>query len=793
MRYFFISLFVLVLAACAGNNPAPTPEADPNLQVNVGAALANTFNNKGTMVLALPTDFGGVKASRALAVRDGGRILTAVNGVFKDGALSTTLVGLAPDGSPDGTLNNNGLFPVSASARITDLLVDGNDTLHAVGNGSFGDSIAGCGFYLRLAAGKSEPNSVCVSDNRNPIFFAEVDITSSGHVIAAYLTSPTGNLTSLTAAVSSPTPPSPSPFPNPFPDFTPLLTLTRTNPNGTPDLSFGTNGRVVVQASKLEKGLAGMVVLPDNRILVLSNKDGGGVILSRFSANGELEVRQTLTLPDSAPTMNEASFSANALGVDNAGKAVLAGHMFVTTNAGMRYRAALVRLDPSSFQLDGGFGTQGITVSVDSSAFRTFTDLELDSQGRIVSVGMVSSGTTGSFLVERYLKNGKLDTSFGQGGRATIVFDGVTTSQASGVALAKNGNIFVVGQVNVGQANESVGLARLNPKGGTNVNANPGGNPAPDTTSPSILLVRLLSSRHAFTLSPSSEPKGVAKDTNIVITFSEPMNRAATEAAFQSSNSELAASNVTFSWNTESTVLTIDPKKSLEYQKDIAKRYSFNFAQTARDAASNALALSPAFAFTTFRQITQTMPALTNLEANFTWDNLADVIFSGPSHFDVLSVGDYEGTNFSASHRSVLAFNVSNLSATLRREDILSAKLSVFQKDTAGTPYADLGNLLLERVVTGNPLVASDYFASQRSLIAAFAGKDNQVTTLATSNSQLLNAVRVARDTASSKPLQFGLRFERDFNLDRSADGVKLVSSKNISQQPKLEITYLVP
>ncbi len=778
MRYVLFVLLVLVLAACGVVNQTPSPESDQIPQANFTASPNQRFGVNGTMVLDLTTQFNTPSSSRALTVRDDGRIITAVNGVFKDGEGFSVLVGLEPNGRPDGSFNNNGLLPVPASANITDLLIDAGDAVHAVGNI---DNFT-CGFYSRVAGGQTK-HSVC-TDSKNPVGFAELAAASSGHLIAAYLTSPGGNQTALSAAISSPTPPPPSPFPNPNPTPLPLLILSRISPDGNPDVSFGTNGKVSVKVSSLEKRLSGVVVLPDNRILVLSNKGTGeGVILSRFSAAGVLEVRQTLTLPDVDPNITEASFFATALTLDKQGKVVLAGQMRV----GSVNQAALVRLDPTTLQLDGSFGKGGIAVKANPTA-TVFSDLKIDPDGRVVAVGSIFSGATSSFLVERYLKNGALDTNFGGGGRASASFDGVSNAQAFGVALTKNGSLIVVGQVD-----KFVGLARLNKDGKADTGGESGA-PRPDTSLPSILSAKLLSTRHAFNLSATSEPKGVDKDTNIVITFSEPMNKAATQAALTSNDPELTPANVSFNWNFEGTVLTIDSKKSLTYQKDIAKRYSFVLAQTARDIAGNALTERAAFAFFTLRQKTETMTTLGNLEGTIDRKNR-----NNPFKVEQgIIVGDYITPNESfAMHtsRGFFAFSLSQLPEELSTKDILSAKLSLFQF-VSETPYADLGSLLLEHVDIGGTLDATeaDFNAPIKNSINKFTNKDDVLTAeLVTKSTQLVKAVQEARDTGTER-IQFRFRFEKNFE-GSNRDFVDIFSSldPDASRRPKLEVTYLTP
>ncbi len=113
-----------------------------------------------------------------------------------------------------------------------------------------------------------------------------------------------------------------------------------------------------------------------------------------------------------------------------------------------------------------------------------------------------------------------------------------------------------------------------------------------DTTPPSIVSV-----------TPASGQTGVAKDANIVVTFSEAMNQASAQSAFQSS--ELGAGTIT--WNAGGTVMTVNPNADLTYTSS-GKSYSFQITTTATDLKGNALSTPASVTFKTFRQLSATLP-----------------------------------------------------------------------------------------------------------------------------------------------------------------------------------------
>jgi hypothetical protein len=126
--------------------------------------------------------------------------------------------------------------------------------------------------------------------------------------------------------------------------------------------------------------------------------------------------------------------------------------------------------------------------------------------------------------------------------------------------------------------------------------------PQPDVTPPTIISV-----------SPDDGENGVAADTVIRITFSEPMNRELTERAYQSA--DIPAAGTRFHWNTEDTELTITPNAELIYAEGAkgdltfaAREYVLEMTDTAEDKAGNRLEVKE-WSFSTLRRIAQVLTA----------------------------------------------------------------------------------------------------------------------------------------------------------------------------------------
>ena len=152
------------------------------------------------------------------------------------------------------------------------------------------------------------------------------------------------------------------------------------------------------------------------------------------------------------------------------------------------------------------------------------------------------------------------------------------------------------GSINTGGTSGS-GMGGTAGMGGTS------GTGPTDTTRPTIVSV-----------TPANNATGVRADTNIVITFSEPMERVATQAAYQST--DLPSGAVAFSWNAESTVLTINPSTDLAYATGgnlsvAARAFALSVTTTAEDDAGNRLASDFNWSFRTLRRITPSIAAST--------------------------------------------------------------------------------------------------------------------------------------------------------------------------------------
>jgi uncharacterized delta-60 repeat protein len=186
------------------------------------------------------------------------------------------------------------------------------------------------------------------------------------------------------------------------------VALARYNADGSLDPSFGSGGRAVTKVAEYGGGASAVVLQADGKIVV--NAAGGERrVLVRYTVHGKLD--RSFGVDGKAV----ASKTAPALALQRDGKFVDAGWVL-----GRSREFALHRYTPSG-ALDSSFGRGG-KVFTDFGAFARANALAVQANGKIVAAGTRSSK---DFAVARYTSSGRLDGSFGSGGKVTTDFGSV--------------------------------------------------------------------------------------------------------------------------------------------------------------------------------------------------------------------------------------------------------------------------------------------------------------------------------------------------------------------------------
>ncbi|WP_162147247.1 T9SS type A sorting domain-containing protein [Flavobacterium enshiense] len=210
--------------------------------------------------------------------------------------------------------------------------------------------------------------------------------------------------------------------------------IVRYKGDGTPDGSFGANGKVETNFTGTPF-LRTMILQPDNKIIVAGyisfntpNYDTQS-FLARYNADGTPDAdfgEDGLVLNDDFRT------STACLQAD--GKIVVARYQL--TNA--FNNSGLIRYKTDG-KVDTGFGSNGVVSTEPVVSGLLVTGVKSDSNGRLTIIGQFGTDDAKDVAIARFGSNGVLDTSFGNYGFR--LFDEDITDDCSLLKILSNGRI----------------------------------------------------------------------------------------------------------------------------------------------------------------------------------------------------------------------------------------------------------------------------------------------------------------------------------------------------------------
>ncbi len=390
------------------------------------------------------------------------------------------------------------------------------------------------------------------------------------------------------------------------------------------------------------------------------------------------------------------------------------------------------------------------------------------------------------------------------GGSVTLTWDAQNAS-----SLEIDGGIGAVTPINAGSkavtvsATTTFTLTAKNGNGTETKSATVTVGSAVDTTPPTV-----------FSIDPPNGATGIRSDTNVTVTFSEPMKKLETQSAYQSAVTGLKAADVTFDWNANGTVLTVKPNAPLTYSSGtdpstvIAQTYSFNLSSIATDLAGNVLT-GIGSSFKTLRQISATVYSSGALDGHVYSDGAISNLTIN------ILVGDNE-SNLGA--RGLLSFDLSSLPDAVLSGNLLTAKLFIEKGNMFGSPFVKLkalcnttfcppstGSVGVDHVSYGATLTAGAYSTPSLAKLPdldtpAFntSGPVGFFETTTPDNTKNLDALEAVRNdwdnrAARGKRSQFRLSFQRDTDGNGAADQVLFYSGNTGDAKPALRLEYLIP
>jgi uncharacterized delta-60 repeat protein len=214
-----------------------------------------------------------------------------------------------------------------------------------------------------------------------------------------------------------------------------FIALARYTPRGRLDPSFGQGGKVVTSfGPRSDVGAGALLIQPDGKLVVAGEYSSGpgdsfAVALARYKSDGTLD-----------PSFGTDGRVVSKLGgyVGGASAAVLQSDGKIVIDAYEQVRSYLARYTADG-KLDSSFGVGGKSVA----SKRVLLRLALQRDGKLILAGSVIAGHGRAFFLGRYTQEGEVDSSFGRGGKVFTDFG--SPAVANALAVQANGKIVVAG------------------------------------------------------------------------------------------------------------------------------------------------------------------------------------------------------------------------------------------------------------------------------------------------------------------------------------------------------------
>jgi len=255
------------------------------------------------------------------------------------------------------------------------------------------------------------------------------------------------------------------------------------NSDGSLDMTFGTNGRVVTDFGSSNDIASNILLTPEGKILMTGTVFGSvnkGFSAARYHSDGILDISFDGDGKVSFEIGSEDFCASSVLQPD--GKIILFGETFLSENVDF----AAIRCNEDG-TLDSNFGVNGKVVTDLGTDNDVGFSLALQEDNKILATGQTDVGLQRKLAVVRYLEDGSLDNTFGVGGIASLFLGELIYGNS--VSIQKDGKVLVAGTtISPSSGDEEISLVRLNTEGsfdntfGTNgiVNTDIGGESSSD-------------------------------------------------------------------------------------------------------------------------------------------------------------------------------------------------------------------------------------------------------------------------------------------------------------------------
>ncbi len=248
--------------------------------------------------------------------------------------------------------------------------------------------------------------------------------------------------------------------------------LARYLPNGTLDPAFGVGGKVVTPIDTLSDIIWDLALQSDGKIVVcgssadpMSFNFPADFVMVRYNTDGSLDQNFGTKGIQRIDVLGDNDVP-RAIKIYPSGRMLVAG--FATESP--RIKVVLIRLR-SNGALDNFFGTGGGISSLDVTTYGNFCqDLDFATDGKILLTGMAENVDFRDVFVMRLSENGIVDNTFGQNGK---VLRSLTPKDdnAYAISVRPDGKILIAGDTRAGDAfTGNMALFQFNPDGTDDTN-----------------------------------------------------------------------------------------------------------------------------------------------------------------------------------------------------------------------------------------------------------------------------------------------------------------------------------
>ena len=217
--------------------------------------------------------------------------------------------------------------------------------------------------------------------------------------------------------------------------------VVRFNLDGTLDNSFDGDGTAVISIAGEFAETTSIAVQSDGKIVVAGSADDDSgdsdIVVVRLNSDGSLDT--SFDFDGKVSTRIGITSYGNSLAVQSDGKIVIGGYCYISSGQAF----ALVRFNADG-SLDTSFDGDGKLATAILSNGDNINSIKIQSDGKIVAAGLTYNGVNVDFAVVRYNTDGSLDNAFDTDGKV-ITPVGSLDDLLQSIAVQNDGKIIAVG------------------------------------------------------------------------------------------------------------------------------------------------------------------------------------------------------------------------------------------------------------------------------------------------------------------------------------------------------------